>query len=712
MANGCAKSNTHLKGVSVKFSAIPYWAFSIFLAVFSDALAVTVPDDYPTIQAALNDLKTGKLPGGEVIQVRPGVYREALTYAESPRSFTLKALAGAGQTTIDASNTGKSALFFRDVTGTINVEGFTITGGDSPSGSGSLFQRASVNLTDCVFIGNYGYFGGGLQLYEANSIIENTTFKENVAAKAAGGIAIVRGSVVTIADSEISGNVAGAVDPIASGGGISVGNSSVVIRKSRVTGNSAKFAGGGIFAIGVFDDPFGVTTMTLEDSFVSGNQVIHDPGQPYAAGGGVCIEANAAAYVSNSVIRDNISSGRGGGINTFQGRFEIQGSLIEFNQALQKTGGAIHGFSEAPQASSVLVTDSVVRNNTATSTGGISVSGNGCGAGGVCAELDLRNVLIDSNDAESFGGGLSVEDAQVSIANSQVFRNMATDETGGLGGGVRIVNSAVDVVGTDIVGNYAASSGGGLFIGKDTEVTIDGSRIYSNYVSQQDKGGGVQTDSLGPPVGVISNSILADNSGFQIREQSCPPDLPAPILSFLANNISDDADHALYISPCYPPGQVHDIATFNALSPGEKTVNNFDSSPVFSELSVYQLPEGRAVVTWVQTGADTVDIINLGSFTGSHGTVDAFPACPKDYALENDTVTVAGTGAVSLNLTGRVFRVAEIVEATQSIAAMNATVRTGANVTFRAGSHVSLGPNFDVESGSSFGVEIDPEICP
>lgn len=683
----------------------------VFLCLAKNASAVTVPDDYPTIQDALDALRSGALPSGEVIQTRPGTYHEALKFAESTKSFRLQALGDASDTIIDATGLEEPAILIRDSTGTVDIEGFTVTGGQDPTGSGNLFQRATVNLKDCVIEGNYGYQGGGLQLFDANSTIENSTVRANVASKAAGGIAVVRGSNATIVNSAIIDNVAGAVDSIASGGGIQIGNSGVVIRRSTVSGNYAKFCGGGIFAIGEFADPFGMTSLTIEDSSILENEVIHDVGAPVGAGGGICIEANAIAYVTDSIIADNVASGRGGGLNTFQARYEILGTLIEFNQALEKTGGGIHGFSQAPHGSSVLLMDSVVRNNSALNTGGISIGGNQCGAGGVCADLEIQNSLVDSNHSANFGGGLSIDNAEARIFNSHIYRNQTTSEVGGLGGGVRMTESSVDMSTTAMLGNYAALSGGGIFVANDTDVVIDNSIIYSNHVLNGDKGGGVQVDSAGPPTGLISNTVVVGNTGFQIREQSCLPDLPAPILSYSENIIGDEQTHSLYTSPCEPPGEIQDIAEFNALSPGVKTTNNSDVAPTFTVLSLFALPGGRNVLTWAQAGVAEVEITNLGAFPGTHGSVDLFPACATTYSLGPEMVTVPGSGTQALELVGREFRGAEVIEALQTIHASTSVVDSGAHMTLKAANSISIGERFSVRMGGTLSIQIDSELC-
>ena len=694
------------------FSATRLFVLVCFSACFTDTLAaVTIPGDYPTIQAALDDLKNGPLPSGEVINVLPGTYYEALTYAEAPKSFTLKSVAGAELTIIDATGTDRSTVFIRDTAANIIIDGFTITGGDNRDGGGLSFSNASAVLKNSIVEDNYGYHGGGMQLFASTSTIDNCIFRNNVASKSAGGITVVNGSHVTILDSKILDNIAGAVDSIASGGGVRLGNSTVIIRGSEISGNHAKFAGGGVFAIGEFDSAYGETSLTIEDSLVSGNSVIHDTGYPIGAGGGVHIEANVSAFVTNSVIVDNISSGKGGGLNTFQANFEIVDTLIEYNQALAGTGGGIHGFSEPPYASTALVTNSVVRNNVALNAGGISMGGNGCGTGGVCAGLTLDNTLIDSNVANFYGGGINLDNADLTSLNSQVLRNSVTDASGGTGGGFRMTVSMANIYNTSISGNYAEVSGGGIYVGSTTDIIVDASKIYANAVEQADKGGGIHTSSAGPPQGSIKNSVIADNLGFQIREQSCPPELPSPILSYFDNNINNDPHSTLYKSPCLPPEEVYDIGVFNALSPGEKTYGNYDSPPDFSVFSGNPLPQGGSVLAWTQANTDMVDISNLGTFPGPVGTVDILPACTTTYWLGAAPITVLGTNAAQLNIMDQKLRGNKIIEASDNIRIEKTIISSGAEITLKAGTGVVLSQEFALNLGGTLHVQIDANLC-
>jgi len=61
-----------LRGSLLVFTAVA------LLALPLDAEAVTVPGDYPTIQAAINAVVSGALPNGKVIDLAPGSYNGAM----------------------------------------------------------------------------------------------------------------------------------------------------------------------------------------------------------------------------------------------------------------------------------------------------------------------------------------------------------------------------------------------------------------------------------------------------------------------------------------------------------------------------------------------------------------------------------------------------------------------------------------------------------
>ena len=93
------------------------------------AEAITVPGNYPTIQAAITAVMSGAAPNGSVIDVQPGIYHEALLIDTVSGSVTVRGVGGAASTIIDAAGTGQPALRIYRATGALRFEGLTFTGG-------------------------------------------------------------------------------------------------------------------------------------------------------------------------------------------------------------------------------------------------------------------------------------------------------------------------------------------------------------------------------------------------------------------------------------------------------------------------------------------------------------------------------------------------------------------------------------------------------
>lgn len=683
------------------------------LAVLRPAFgAVTVPGDYSTIQAALDAVKAGWVAEGAVIEVQSGTYSEALLYADSNRGFTLRSIAGAANTIIDASGFADPALWIRNSAAAIEIDGFTLTGANSSDGGGAVFMEASPVLKNSVVEDNYTINnGGGIRLYTSNARIEACTIRNNRAENTAGGVTIVAGSNPTILDSLIEGNQSGLVVPTGFAGGVLIADSSATIQSTVVSKNQSKFAGGGLVVIGLFDSSHGAATLNLDQSVISGNTTLAADGQPLSEGGGIHIEDNALAIITDSVIADN-SADQGGGIGTFRAEYQISRSVIQGNTANSGSGGGIHGFSATPAAARVSVTDSVIRRNSAVNSGGINVIGSACGAGGVCAELNLTNTLIDENQASYFGGGVNLAHAVGSFSNTSLFLNEVLATTGGgHGGGIRVVQSTLDIVNSNIAGNTAGQYGGGLFVEQGAELGLQGSVIYANSAATADDGGGIHVGSSGPPLGLVENNLLADNFGFQVREQSCPPDLPSPILSYFDNQFSTEGSYSLYRSPCWPPSAVTDIAEFNNLSPGVKTGGNSYLAPNLTTFKGYAFPAGGTILAWVNPSQSEITIEGLGQRAGSVGSIDVLPACDTSYSANGTIIQVAGTNIESLLLTDQDLSGDQVIEALQTITIENVLVAAEADITLRAKSKVTLKPPFLAEAGAAFSVSVDPNLC-
>jgi len=177
---------------------------------------------------------------GDTIRLCPGRYP---TNAVFNKDLTLiGAGSGAGGTILDGQDRG-SVL---DITGIIEMRGFTITGGQAATGAGIRAYRVTLRLED-VHLADHQSSGAG------------------------GAINSDRGEI-TLINTRITGSSA------ERGGGIYNGLNSVLILQSNsaITGNSASGSGGGP------DDPVaggihnaGASVHLLDGSSVTGNTPVN-----------------------------------------------------------------------------------------------------------------------------------------------------------------------------------------------------------------------------------------------------------------------------------------------------------------------------------------------------------------------------------------------------------------------------------------------------
>ncbi len=244
-----------------------------------------VPDDYPTIQQAIDAAYDG-----DTVIVADGTYT-----GEGNRdidflgkAITVRSESGPNNCVIDCNSTeGKShkGFYFHTAEDTNSVlEGFTITNGFGPGG-GILCLNSSPLINNCTITGNSSeYDSGGICFENSSAIITNCTISNN-SAREGGGISCFQSSVV-ITNCTISDNSAEDI-----GGGIFCYNSSPRITDCTLAGNLAERSGG---AISCYYD----SSLTITNCTITGNSA--------ATGGAIhCYESNAA--VSNCILSDNMA---------------------------------------------------------------------------------------------------------------------------------------------------------------------------------------------------------------------------------------------------------------------------------------------------------------------------------------------------------------------------------------------------------------------
>jgi predicted outer membrane repeat protein len=131
---------------------------------------IRVPQDQPTIQAAVDIARTG-----DTVLVAPGVYTgEGNSDIElGGRSLVLLSAQGPTQTIIAAGGSDTDyhrAFEFNSATGPgLLIDGFTITGGHAGTGGAIWMRSSSPIIRNCVFVDNTSEISGGAIRCKASS---------------------------------------------------------------------------------------------------------------------------------------------------------------------------------------------------------------------------------------------------------------------------------------------------------------------------------------------------------------------------------------------------------------------------------------------------------------------------------------------------------------------------------------------------------------
>jgi hypothetical protein len=428
---------------------------------------VVAADNVLTLREAVSVVNTGSTAGltaAELAQVNltnplgtdDTVQFDAAFFAV-PRTTTLAG--GAGDIDIEAGVTingpGAANLEITDNAGTpsrifnitsdagdVTIKGLELTGGTVAAGFfGGAISSESISLltvADSVLTGNAAGAGGAIytagDLTILNSTIGGAGALANTAAAGGGGIfTYLNTATVTVKNSTITGNTA-----VANGGGIST-YGDVVVENSTISNNKTTGAGtwgGGIYA----------GTVALQNSTVSGNEAADDGGGIYA-GPGTFGSGTGVVTIKNSTVSGNNSGGQGGGVFA-QGNVSVEKSTIGGATAntSDSDGGGIFG------ARAVTVTQSTISGNEA--AGGAS-DGGGIYANGT---LILRHSTVSGNKADDDGGG--VYGFTVVIQNSTITGNRADadNSTVGTGGGAYVF-TAFRMTNSIVVGNTDDGNG-------------------------------------------------------------------------------------------------------------------------------------------------------------------------------------------------------------------------------------------------------------
>jgi len=184
------------------------------------AATIRVPEDFQTIQAAIDEAGSG-----DRIAVAAGTYREAIRLGG--HALVLEATEGPSRTVIDATERDQPVITCDgSSSGTLIIRGFRLTGG---SGDATRYGDAST-------------VGGGMVLRGASPLVENCRLMGNVVTYEGGGVWAAEHSTPRFLRCVFSSNRADR------GGAVFLHDSEAAFVDCRFIADQALFAGGGIVA--------------------------------------------------------------------------------------------------------------------------------------------------------------------------------------------------------------------------------------------------------------------------------------------------------------------------------------------------------------------------------------------------------------------------------------------------------------------------------
>ncbi|GAB4346021.1 MAG: hypothetical protein Kow0089_23200 [Desulfobulbaceae bacterium] len=238
--------------------------------------------------------------------------------------------------------------------------------------------------------------------------------------------------------------------------GVYLNTASATVRNSSIHGNNAgASAGGGVYTTGA-------SSFTLEDCEVYSNTGTNGAGIFFNGG---------THTINQSVIRNNIGTGSGSGIN------------------FQWTGAGTS------------ITDSVIRDNTATGAGGGLYFNGG--------QATFARTQVTGNSSSSSGGGVYMTNG----ASSATFENCVLAGNSGTQGGFIFVNAGTtSYVNSTLADNQATAGNGGAIFLNCATTTMRNSIFWNNTASGS--GNNLQKACGGGNAGAVSDSNFTSAAGF------------------------------------------------------------------------------------------------------------------------------------------------------------------------------------------------------
>jgi hypothetical protein len=214
--------------------------------------------------------------------------------------------------------------------------------------------------------------------------------------------------------------------------------------------------------------------------------------------------------ITNNLIQNN-SGDNGGGINLFEaypGNVVISGNEILNNTSTYMWGGGIY----AKDSDILINNNDIVGNASSHSGGGLYVQSKNAIYPN---HIVISDNLILNNSAPALGGGIFIEviqSSQAIIASNTISNNTTSTYSNSLGGGIYSIGRTIDITGNTINDNSTGNDGGGVWV-QDSDVSYNA--IFDNSItSGTKKGGGLLIKST---ESIINNNNFINNTPFDIH---------------------------------------------------------------------------------------------------------------------------------------------------------------------------------------------------
>ena len=266
----------------------------LFTAALASAATRHVPDQYPNIQAAINDCNDG-----DTVIIAPGTHtglgNRDIDFKGKPitvRSTDPNDPQIVAATVIDCNGLARAFYFHNGEERDSILAGLTITDGFADVGGGILCERTSPTIKSCTIEKCTAIIGGAISSEYRDPLITHCTLRDNFASEEGGAIELFR-------------------------------STGALVSNCLIVRNSASFYAGGISAV---DGSISITSCVIAQNSATNANALWGYG-------GAFYFTRGTPIIANCTIIDNSASSSGGGIVCHDSAPAITSSIIWANTA-------------------------------------------------------------------------------------------------------------------------------------------------------------------------------------------------------------------------------------------------------------------------------------------------------------------------------------------------------------------------------------------